>query len=424
MDDKLKQKIALFRFSLIAPILNNTFSEPTVKAYLETVCAKVYDVPHFGKREYAPSTIKGWYLAYRKYGIEGLYPSQRSDKGKSRSLSETVKQYIIDAKTLRPERSAKSIYHELIARGMIASGDVSLSTVQRFIQHNDLNKLEADHKDRRAFEMEFPGDCWQTDISVGPYLTINGKKLKTYLIAFIDDSSRAVMACAFSFDQSLTSVLSVFKTAVQRRGIPKKLFMDNGRVFRSEQLQFICASLGTIVSYAQPFSPQSKGKIERWFQTLQNQWLNLLDLSSISSIEQLNELLYDYVENHYHQTVHSAINAKPIDKYTQHIDRIRFVPSKQELDFIFLYRVTRKVKNDATITILNTLFEVPPKYIGEQIKVRYDPTQLDKAYIFDDDGKYIDTIYPVSKIDNSKVIRSKDKNPVDFSPFNAQEVNN
>ena len=82
---------------------------------------------------------------------------------------------------------------------------------------------------------------------------------------------------------------------------------------------------------------------------------------------------------------------------TQHIDRIRFVPSKQELDFIFHYRVTRKVKNNATITILNTLFEVPPKYIGEQIKVRYDPTQLDKAYIFDDDGKYIDTIYPIYK---------------------------
>jgi len=99
------------------------------------------------------------------------------------------------------------------------------------------------------------------------------------------------------------------------------------------------------------------------------------------------------------------------------------VPSKQELDFIFLYRVTRKVKNDATITILNTLFEVPPRYIGEQIKVRYDPTQLDKAYIFDDNGNCIETIYPVSKIDNSKVIRSKDKNPLDFSPFNIQEVN-
>ncbi len=422
MDDKIKEKIALFRFSLIAPILNNTFSEPTIKAYLETVCAKVYDVPYYGKREYAPNTIKSWYLDYRKNGIEGLYPCQRSDKGDSRSLNEVAKKYIIDAKTEHPQRSAKSIYHELIARGMISSGEVSLSTVQRFIQKRGLTRLSPTIKDRRAFEMEFPGDCWQTDISSGPYLNIDGKKLKTYLIAFIDDASRVVMAASFSFDQSLVSVLSVFKTAVQRRGIPKKLFMDNGKVFRSDQLQFICASLGTIASFAEVFSPQSKGKIERWFQTLQRQWMNLLDWNSIPSIEQLNELLYDYVENQYHQAIHSSIKAKPIDKYTKHIDRIRFVPSKQELDFIFLYRVTRKVKNDATITISNILYEVPIEYIGEQVKVRYDPSQMGKAYIFDDDGKCLNTIYPVNKIDNSRIIRDRAKNTIDFSPFNIKEV--
>ena len=330
MDDKLKEKVALFRFSLIAPILNNTFSEPTIKAYLEGICAKVYDVPHYGKREYAPSTIKSWYIDYRKNGIEGLYPCQRNDKGNSRVLNEAAKKYIIDVKVSSPQRSSKSIYHELIARGMVSTGDVSLSTVQRFVQKRGLNKLKATIKDRRTFEMEFPGDCWQTDISTGPYLNIGGKKLKTYLIAFIDDASRAVMAASFSFDQSLISVLSVFKTAVQRRGIPKKLFMDNGKVFRSNQLQFICASLGTIVSYAEVYSPQSKGKVERWFQTLQKQWMHLLDWHKIPSIERLNELLYDYVENEYHQVMHSSIKAKPIDKYTSHIDKIRFVQSKQE----------------------------------------------------------------------------------------------
>ncbi|NMB33589.1 MAG: DDE-type integrase/transposase/recombinase [Clostridium sp.] len=422
MDDKLKEKVALFRFSLIAPIINNTFTEPTIKAYLESICVKLYDVPHLGKREYAPATIKSWYLAYRKNGIEALYPSQRSDKGNSRSLNEATKEYIIDAKIEHPQRSGKSIYHELIARGMVASDDVSLSTVQRFIQKRGLNKLKTTAKDRRIFEMEFPGDCWQTDISTGPYLNIDGKKVKTYLIAFIDDASRAIMAASFSFDQSLVSVLSVFKTAVQRRGIPKKLFMDNGKVFRSDQLQFICASLGTIVSYAEVFSPESKGKVERWFQTLQRQWMNLLDWRSISSIDQLNELLYDYVENQYHQAIHSSIKAKPIDKYTTHIDRIRFVHSKQELDSVFLYRVTRKVKNDATISISNILYEVPMEFIGEQIKVRYDPSQMDKAYIFDDDGKCLSTVYPVNKIDNSKIIRDRPKDPIDFSPFNLKEV--
>lgn len=97
---------------------------------------------------------------------------------------------------------------------------------------------------------------------------------------------------------------------------------------KSDQLQFICASLGTIVSYAEAFSPQSRGKIERWFQTIHNQWMNLLNWHSISSIEELNGLLYDYVKNEYHQAIHLSIKAKPIDRYISHIDRIRFALCK------------------------------------------------------------------------------------------------
>jgi len=174
MNEEAKKKIALFRFSLIAPLLNQTFKEPTAKAYIEGICAKTYDVPVYGLKEYAPETIKGWLLDYRKHGIEGLYPLTRNDKGKSRSLSEEVKQYILDAKDYCPERSAKSIYHELIAKGIASSDSISLSTVQRFIKNHGLKLSDSDVKDRRAFEMEYPGDCWQSDISMGPYLTLNG----------------------------------------------------------------------------------------------------------------------------------------------------------------------------------------------------------------------------------------------------------
>ncbi len=425
MDEKLKEKFALFRFSLIAPLLNNTYSEASAKAYLETICAKAYDVPCYGSREYSPATVKGWLLDYRKRGIDGLYPISRSDKGKSRLVNDNVKDYVIDLKTIHPERTAKSIYHELIARGIITSNSISLSTIQRFIRNHGLNKPKEKVKDRRAFEMEFPGDCWQVDLSQGPYLTIDGKKKKTWLTAFLDDNSRAVMAASFSFEQSLLSVLSVFKTAVMRRGIPKKILMDNGKVFHADQFKFICASLGTIASYAEVFSPQSKGKLERWFQTLQRQWLNLLDWSKISSIDELNEMLYDYVENQYHQNIHSTIKAKPIDRFTEHIDKIRFVSSRQELDYIFLYRVTRKVKNDATVPISNVIFETPSEYIGEQVKIRYDPTSMDKAYIFSDDGKCLTTIYPVNKNDNAKIFRNKTpKKSLDFSSFGVIEKEN
>lgn len=421
MDESMQQKVALFRYALIAPILNETYTQATAKEYLESVCSKNYDVPYYGKREFSPATLKTWLLYYRKHGIDGLKPSKRSDKGNTRVLSEAAKEYITRVKMQTPEKAIISIYHELLAKGIIEAGSVSPSSIQRFVHNHNLNKAKTVPKDRRAFSMEYPGDCWQTDISQGPYLTINGKKMRTYLTAFIDDASRAIMAASFSYEQNLISVLSVFKQAVQRRGIPKKLFMDNGKVFRSDQLQYICASLGTIVSYAAPYSAASKGKIERWFKTLQSQWLNLLDWNSIASLEELNQRLQAYIETQYHRAVHSTIKAKPLDKYMEHINRIRFIPSKQELDNIFLYRVTRKIKNDATVSISNVLFEVSAKYIGDQVQIRYDPSCLDKAYIFNDSGVCLDVVYPVDRVANSRIPRSiLTKNTLDFSAFSHE----
>lgn len=123
------------------------------------------------------------------------------------------------------------------------------------------------------------------------------------------------------------------------------------------------------------------------------------------------------MEEDYNNGIHSAIGAKPMDKFLSHIERIRFVGSKQELDYIFLYRISRKVKNDATVSIDNLLFEVPMKYIGDRINIRYDPSSLDKAFIFSEDGKLMDTIYPVKKIDNSRIRRNENVKPMDFSCF-------
>jgi transposase InsO family protein len=421
MDESMQQKVALFRYALIAPILNETYTQATAKEYLASVCSKIYDVPYYGKREFSPNTLKTWLLYYRKHGIDGLKPLKRSDKGNTRVLSDAAREYITFMKTRAPEKAIISIYHELLAKGIIEAGSVSPSSIQRFVHNHGLNKAMVIPKDRRAFSMEYPGDCWQTDISQGPYLTIGGRKLRTYLTAYIDDASRAIMAASFSYEQNLVSVLSVFKQAVQRRGIPKKLFMDNGKVFRSDQLQYICASLGTIVSYAAPYSAASKGKIERWFKTLQMQWLNLLDWNSITSLEELNQKLQVYIETQYHQAIHSTIKSKPLDKYMEHIGRIRFIPSKQELDYIFLYRVTRKIKNDSTVSISNILFEVPAKYIGEQVQIRYDPSCLDKAYIFNDSGACLDAVYPVDRIANSRIPRGiLTKSTLDFSAFSYE----
>ncbi|MGN0974340.1 MAG: DDE-type integrase/transposase/recombinase [Bacilli bacterium] len=422
MDEKLRREIALFRFSLIAPILNNTYPNKTVKDYLEEICAKVYDSPLGLKKEYAPSTIKEWLRLYKTKGIDGLYPKNRSDKGNSRKLKAEVKELVISLKKANPKRTAKSIYQEIIITTKIKPFELSLSTVQRYIKNLDLS-TDSNIKDRRAFEFENPNDCWQSDISVGPYLTINGVKHKTYIIAFLDDASRLIVSCKAFKSDNLLSVLEVFKDAVATRGVPKKVFFDNGKVYRSGQMELICASLGCALCFAEPYSPQSKGKIERWFQTLQKQWQQLIDTSSFQSIEELNKSLNEYVELNYNRAYHNGIKNKPINKFLANIDNIKRF-TEQELRNVFLYRVERKVKNDSTVSIDKEIYEVPSKYIGSKLYIRYDPTNNEEAFIFSENGERLERIVKVNKIDNSKLKRGSKKEAVDFSPFSDnKEVN-
>lgn len=422
MDEDLRREIALFRFALIAPILNNTYPNKTVKDYLEEVCAKSYDSPLGLKKEYTPATLKEWLRLYKTKGIDGLYPKNRSDKGGSRKLKSEIKELVIRLKKENPQRTAKSIYQEIIVTTKVKPFELSLSTVQRYVKNIDLT-IATNIKDRRAFEFENANDCWQSDISVGPYLTINGVKHKTYIVAFLDDASRLIVSCKAFESDNLLSVLEVFKDAVATRGVPKKVFFDNGKVYRSGQMELICASLGCALCFAEPYSPQSKGKIERWFQTLQKQWQQLIDTSSFQSIDELNKSLTEYVEYNYNRAYHAGIKAKPMEKFLANINNIKRF-SDQELRNVFLYRVERKVKNDSTISVDKEIYEVPCKYIGSRLYIRYDPTNNEEAFIFSENGERLERIVKVNKIDNSKFKRGSKKETVDFSPFSDnKEVN-
>lgn len=424
MNDETRNQIAVFRFSLIAPIINKAFTQGSVKEYLEEACARKYEAPGNLKGEYAPETLKDWLYRYRREGLDGLMPKGRRDKGTIRALSQAQRDQIIAMKIANPALSVKAIYSSLIASGSITCKDVSLCTIQRFISNNAELLRSSPAKDRKAFEFEFPNDCWQSDISVGPYITVEGKKKRTFIIAFLDDASRLILHCEAFYVDNFISLLSVFKKAVAKRGIPKKIFVDNGKVYKSEQMQFICAFLGTILCFAEPYSPQSKGKIERWFKTMQQQWMSVLDWATFTSLEDLNASLSSYVER-YNNQYHSSIKQKPLDRFLEHAANLKFIPSQKELDFAFLYRVERSVKNDATISLNNELFQVPMQFIGQRIHVRYDPTDLSKAYIFSSGGKCLESVVPVKKIDNSKIRRAHNIKPIDFSSFspdNGKEV--
>jgi len=410
MNNKEIQEIGLFRFSLIAPVVNGTYEACSKMQYYRNIAAKTHTHPNGKKVKYSSGTIKGWYLAYMKKGIDGLLPKGRNDAGLPRSFSEEAIDKIHDIKEKYPYITTKMVYQKLVEDKYIKASEVSLSSVYRYIRDNNLKRNQMAPVERRAYEMEHSNDCWQGDTSYGPKIIINGKKVQTYLISLIDDKSRLVTHAEFFLNDNAINLQIVLKKAIKKYGIPKKLFVDNGKPYKNTQLNLICASLGIALIHARPYSGASKGKIERLFRTLKDGYINCVDWNVYSSLEHLNSKFNNHLNKEYQNKVHSSIKSTPKNRYLEDSELIRY-KTEEEIEACFLHRVTRKVRNDATIKLNNIYFEVPQKYIRQRINIRYHADSLTEAYIFNEKNENTDTIYPLKKIDNSNIKR----NSIDYT---------
>lgn len=416
MDDKLATEVALFRFSLISSLLNHTHTG-SQQDYLESICTKSYPVPGHGPREFSPMTLKRWLWQYRQRGVEGLKPQPRADRGLPRRLSGELVLYIRERLTQNPRLTASALYRELIGNGSLGIPPASLSTFSRFFRRLEETDLRPPVEERRRFGFEFANDCWQTDVCVGPYLKLDGKKKRTYLIAFLDDASRVVPHGEFFLEDNLLRLQTVLKKAILKRGIPKMIYTDQGKIFTSQQLGLICAHLGVTLAHATPYTPEAKGKIERAFRTIRMQFMDLLLLDEIDSLAELNQRFWAYLEGSYHRSIHATLRTTPLERYLTDQDKLRFPRSQQDLDWVFLHEADRRVNKDATVSVQNHIYELPTSYIGRQVKLRFNPENTDMIYLDQGDPKKLLPVYLVRPLDNAKLPR--EKNPKDSIDYDA-----
>ena len=239
----------------------------------------------------------------------------------------------------------------------------------------------------------------------GPYLTENGVRRRTYCIMLLDDKSRMIVAGRFFYADNAYNFQKVLKDAVSSRGIPQKLYVDNGSPYKNEQLSLICGQLGTVLIHTPVRDGASKGKCERNFRTLRNRFLNVLDMEQISGIEQLNEQLHAYIQQH-NTTIHSATGMTPQDRYMADILHVKMPDNREWLENCFMNRIKRLVRNDATVTIDKTLYDVPMEFIRSKVEIRYLPDAMEKAYIWYEEKKY--PIRKTNKVENGKNKRNNE----------------
>lgn len=308
-------------------------------------------------------------------------------------------------KTNYPRMSSSSIYRQLRDNGSIKAGDLSESTVNRFVNVISIQLKTTTDQDMRRYERPHINEVWCGDSSVGPYLTTSdGKKHKVYIIALIDDASRFITGIDVFFNDNFVNLMSVMKSAVAKYGRPKMFNFDNGSSYKNKQMELLAARIGSVVHYDQPYTPTQKAKIERWFRTMKDQWMSSLDIRDFHSLEELRGNLFAYVQI-YNQTVHSSLKgSSPQDRFFSEPECIRRL-SEQEIENSFLLEIERRVSADSVIVIDQVEYEVDYRFAKQRIRLRYSP-DLEDIFIVEADG----TLTPIrllNKTDNANVKRDK-----------------
>ncbi|MBD3793765.1 MAG: DDE-type integrase/transposase/recombinase [Campylobacterales bacterium] len=377
-EDKKRTAIALFRYALIAPVIQQNVSKQA--EYFRGLSEKTHEVPYIGPRRFKFGTLKLWLKQYRRHGFEALKPKSRQDKGESRKITGELAVAIQEAVKQYPFTSCAAIHRRLIAEGHIDIGTVAEGTVRNYIKGNNL-KQNNPPEPRKKFEHEHVNDLWIGDCLHGPYIQNGRKKHKVYLIAVIDDHSRMVVGARFFFQENSIFLELVIKEALRTFGVPKAFYCDNGSLFVSSHLQLACARLGIALIHSRPYDSPSRGKIERFFRTVRQKFLSMLTLPD--NLDDLNEAFALWLQDEYHYHIHYGINTRPIDRFMDDIKTISVKrPTEEELDRAFEITLYRHVKNDSTVSISGVLYECPTEFIGKKIEIRHPSDKPQELFIY------------------------------------------
>ncbi len=407
MDYHSARTMGHLRFGVISPLLSNDDQRPLSERVAEQA-RKVWTLPDGRMRQYAPATITDWYYDYRLRGFSALVNPERSDKGSHRVIGEDICTAIDVLLKEHPTVRSSTVLRVLDGQGLRPDGRPSDATVYRYLRKVRV-QYTAKKAERRAFEAPYAANLYQTDIMYGPYLVKrqdNGRSRKapTYLLAILDDHTRVVCHGEFFFSQDLMTYLTVLDKAIRKRGIPEKIYCDNGKVFLSPQIKRLGAELGCQIVHTKVRDAAAKGKIERFFKTVRSQFLEMAQIEGISRLADLNKRFFSWCEE-YNNRRHSAIGCTPMHRWLNSAHPVRLLPDSPTVDDLFLLEVTRVVKKDGTFSLNGVRFETTSVYAGKSITVRYDSGDLSRAHVYFDD-EYLGVALPLNAGGNNNLPRT------------------
>ena len=377
--DQLREE-ALRRYRIIAPLLDEGLSESEKRNIRWLICEQ---------EGISSRTLRRYVAAFKQGGFDALLPRERKDKGTCKAIPPEALKLAAELRQELPSRSAERIQRLLASEGY----SVARSTLERHLRQQGLSgrEIKAERKQvaSRRFNRQGRNTLWQADLKYGAYLpdpNRPGRKMRTYLMAMIDDATRLVVHAEFYDNQKLPVLEDTLRKAIVKCGVPDNLYVDQGKIFVSQWLRLACAKLRIRHLNARAYSPEAKGKIERWNRTA-DEFIQEAQLEKPQTLEQLNGLFRAWLSEGYNHQEHSALAGKsPAQAFTQDTKPLRF-PSPEALREAFLWDKTPKVDKTGCISLVGLCYEVGVEYIRKKVLVRYDPFDLSLVEVWSEGEK-------------------------------------
>lgn len=382
---KWQDEEALKRYQMIAPLLDESLDEGKRRQLREEI-AERYDV---SKR-----SIYRYEEKYREGAFDGLRPMNR-EKRRSQALPDNYEEIVGEAIQLKrevPRRSVRQIIKILESEGYAPPGVIKASTLQRYLYNAGLGVkqmkryTEKRETTSRRFCRAHRNELWQGDIKYGPDIRLSdGRLIKTYLSSLIDDHSRYIVQSEFYDNQRQEVVEDTFHKAILKHGKCDSCYLDNGTQYTSNQLHTALAKLGIRVLHAKIRACESKGKIEKFHQKV-DQFIAEIKVAHVHSLEELNRRWKIFLEQDYQKEAHDGIREyyksygvtvpsggiSPLQEWNRDTRGLVFLDTTVVSE-AFLHHETRRLDNAGCFSFGDVRYEASAALANAEVEIVYDP---------------------------------------------------
>jgi len=385
--------LALWRYGVISELLHRDPAGRTKREVRDDLTQPEYRFPDGELGKISPETLRKWLARFKTGGLAALADQDRCDKG-----STLVPLAIIERiRTLREEHPCWTLavlFRQLIPEKVWNARSPSAAALYRFCRVSGLERKPASPKNFRSFAFSEFGNLWIADFLHGPKLFINKQKRKTYVHFILDDATRFVVSAGVFLHEDVEVLIAELKQAIRCHGIPQRFYSDNGAAYRSKHLRVVGARLQMQMPHTPPYQPEGRGKIERLFRTLREQFLAV---TTAKTLVELSRELQEWLAG-YHQSLHDTLRCTPLQKRVTAVSVCRRLPEATPVDPLFFMERKCRVYNDGTIRLKRAIFEVPGAPPGKNIIVFYDPTDPKRVW-------YGETLHPARLLDRERNAR-------------------